>query len=161
MDGLIGINCLQQIATKLLPLMSAICEDNRMKKLLITSYWIGIVADALATVLLFCPSVADAVLQPQPFEMSELYLYVSRVAGSLMLGWTILLFWAVLKPIERADILLITLLPVTLLAVAAGLVAKSNQIPVSNLLPMFALYVVVYCTFIPSYVWAKKQEGHL
>jgi len=83
-----------------------------MKKLLIISYWIGIVADAAATVLLFSPAIANLVLQPQPFEISAAYLYVTRIAGALMLGWTVLLFWAQLKPIERADILLITLFPV-------------------------------------------------
>ncbi len=130
-----------------------------MKKLLIISYWIGIVADAIATLLLFSPALANLVLQPQPFEISEVYLYVTRVAGALMLGWTVLLFWAKSKPIERADILLITLFPVvTGLAAAAGLVAKSNQISTSKLLPMFLLYFVIFCTFVPSYVWAKKQH---
>lgn len=130
-----------------------------MKKLLITSYWIGIIADALAALLLFSPSLANLALQPRPFEISEVYLYVTRVAGALMLGWTVLLFWAQLKPIERADILLITLFPVvSILAVAAGLVAKSNQISVSKLLPMFILYFVAYCAFIPSYIWAKRQK---
>ncbi len=132
-----------------------------MRKLLIISYWIGIVADAAATLLLFSPTIANFALQPQPFEISATYLYVSRVGGALMLGWTVLLFWAQLKPIERADILLITLFPVvTLLALAAILVAKSNQISFRNLLPMFILYFVIYCTFIPSYVWAKKQKLH-
>ena len=132
-----------------------------MKKLLIISYWIGIIADAVATVLLFSPAIAKFVVPQQPFEISAAYLYVSRIAGALMLGWTVLLFWAQLKPIERADILLITLSPVvTLLAVAAVLVAKSNQISFSNLLPMFVLYFVIYCTFIPSYLWARKQKTH-
>jgi len=132
-----------------------------MKKLLILSYWIGIIADAAATVLLFSPTIANFVLQPQPFEISEAYLYITRIAGALMLGWTVLLFWAQMKPIERADILLITLFPVvTLLAFAAVLVAKSNYISFSNLLPMFVLYFVLYCTFIPSYIWAKKQKLH-
>jgi hypothetical protein len=130
-----------------------------MKKLLMASYWIGIIADALATVLLFSPNAATLVLQPQRFEISAVYLYVSRVAGAMMFGWTILLFWAQLKPVERADILLMTLFPVvTLLAVAAGLVAQSEEILVSNLLPMFALYFVLYCTYIPSFVWAKRQK---
>lgn len=132
-----------------------------MKKLLITSYWLGIVADALATVLLFSPAVARLVLQSRPFEISANYLYVSRIAGALMLGWTVLLFWAQQKPVERADILLITLFPVvTLLAVAAGLVAQSDQIPIANLLPMFVFYFIVYCTFIPSFLWAKRQGPH-
>ena len=132
-----------------------------MKKLLIISYWIGIIADAAATVLLFSPTIANFALQPQPFEISAAYLYVSRIAGALMLGWTVLLFWAQLKPIERADILLITLFPVVaLLALAAVLVAESKQISTSNLVPMFILYFIVYCTFIPSYLWAKKQKLH-
>jgi hypothetical protein len=132
-----------------------------MKKLLIISYWIGIIADAAATVLLFSPAIAKFVVPQQPFEISAAYLYVSRIAGALMLGWTVLLFWAQIKPIERADILMITMFPVvTLLAVAAVLVAKSNQISFSSLLPMFVLYFVVYCTFIPAYLWAKKQKPH-
>jgi hypothetical protein len=130
-----------------------------MKKLLIVSYWIGIIADALATVVLFSPAVAGFMFQPRTFEISANFLYVSRIAGALMLGWTILLFWAQLKPIERADILLITLFPVvTLLAAAAGLVVQSNEIAISRLLPMFIFYLVVYCTFIPSFIWAKRQK---
>lgn len=128
-----------------------------MKKLLITSYWIGIIADAAATVLLFSPAVANIILQPQTFPITPIYLYVSRVAGALMSGWTVLLFWAQRKPVERVDILLITLFPVvTILAGAAVLVAKTSQIALSNLAPIFFLYAVLYGTFIPSYVWAKR-----
>jgi drug/metabolite transporter (DMT)-like permease len=132
-----------------------------MKKLLSISYWIGIVADAAATVLLFSPTVASSVLQPQPFEISAAYLYITRIAGALMLGWTVSLFWAQREPIERADIVLITLFPgVPLLAVAAILVVKSNHISFSSLLPMFILYLVVFFTFIPSYLWAIGQKTH-
>ena len=131
-----------------------------MKRLPITSYWIGIIADAIATVLLFSPTAADFVLQPQPFDVSTIYLYVTRVAGALMLGWIVLLFWAQMRLIERSDILLITLFPVvTVLAIAAGLLLKSNQIAVSNLLPMFVLYFLIYCTFIPSYIWTRRQRS--
>ena len=130
-----------------------------MRKLLKVSYWIGIIADALATILLFSPKIVNMVLQPQPFEISEIYLYVSRVAGALMLGWTVLLIWGVKKPVERADILMITLFPVVaILAIAAILVVKSNQIAFDKVLPMFILYVVIFSTFIPSYLWAKKQN---
>ncbi|MBI4698206.1 MAG: hypothetical protein HY758_04680 [Nitrospirae bacterium] len=133
-----------------------------MKKLLITSYWIGIIADAVASILLFFPQVSMIILQPQPVVTSPVYLYVTRIAGALMLGWTVLLFWAQLKPIERADILLITLFPVvTILSGAAFFVVRSGQITISNMLPMFVLYLVLYCTFIPSYVWAKRQPEYL
>lgn len=130
-----------------------------MIRLLITSYWIGIVADAIASLLLFSPMVANYVLQPLPFEISPVYIYVSRVAGSLMLGWTVLLFWAQKKPIERVDILLITLFPVvSILAIAAALVARAQFIALPKLMPMFVLYGVIYATFIPSYIWAKREQ---
>ncbi len=130
-----------------------------MKKILMISYWIGIIADGIATLLLFSPTIASSVLQPKPFEVSDLYLYVARVAGGLMLGWTILLFWAQLKPIERADILLITLFPVvTILAIAGVLLIRTYQVSFQNMLPMFLLYVIAYSIFIPSWVWAKKQQ---
>lgn len=131
-----------------------------MKQLLLACYWIGIVADAGATLLLFSPAAASAVLQPRPFEVSELYLYVSRVAGGLMLGWTVLLLWAQHDPIERAAVLLMTLLPVIgSLAIAGVLVVRSGQIPLASMLPIFIFYVVAFVMFIPAYLWAKRQRG--
>ena len=131
-----------------------------MKKLLLACYWLGIVADAAATILLFSPAMANLVLQPQPFEISAVYLYVTRVAGGLMLGWTVLLFWAQRKPIERADILLLTLFPViAVLAIAALLVVESKQIAFSSMVPIFVFYVVMFAMGVPSYRWAKKQEA--
>jgi hypothetical protein len=113
----------------------------------------------VASLLLFSPTVANAVPQPLPFKISPVYLYVSRVAGSLMLGWAVLLFWAQKKPIGRADILLITLFPVvSILAIVAALVARSQFMPLSKLMPMFVLYGVIYATFIPSYIWAKREQ---
>jgi hypothetical protein len=130
-----------------------------MRGVLVACYWIGIVADAVATLLLFSPAVAQVVLQPQPFEMSALYLYVSRVAGSLMLGWTVLLWWAQRKPIERADVLLLTLVPVlVLMAVAAVLVVESNQISLLRMLPLFVFYGVAFVLFPLSYLWARRQR---
>lgn len=130
-----------------------------MKKLLITAYWIGIIADAIATILLFSPQIANLLLQPQSFEISAQYLYVTRIAGALMAGWTALLLWASNKPIERADILLITLFPVvTLLLIAAILAARTGQLSVGRLVPMFILYILIFVTFIPSYLWARKQK---
>lgn len=129
-----------------------------MKKLLIASYWIGIIADALATVLLFSPKIANIVLQPQPFEISEVYLYVSRIAGALMCGWTILLVWAKRKPIERAGVLILTVFVVFLLTLATIFVVRSNQIALAKMSPIFILYAVIFLVFIPSYLWARKQK---
>jgi len=133
-----------------------------MKRLLLACYWMGIIADAIATVLLFWPAAGNSVLQAQPFELSAMYLYVTRVAGGLMLGWTVLLVWALRQPIARADVLLMTLCPViAVLAVAAVLVVRSGQIALAGMLPMFVFYAVAAILFVPTYRWAKRQRGDL
>jgi hypothetical protein len=130
-----------------------------MRNLLLACYWLGIVVDAGATVLLFWPAAADLVLHPEPFELSPVYLYVSRVAGGLMLGWTVLLFWAQFKPIERAAVLLMTLFPVvSVLAIAAALVVRSNQISLPNMLPLLVVYLVLFVMILPAYAWARGQR---
>jgi len=130
-----------------------------MRKLLLASYWVGIIADAMATVMLYSPTVVKLTLQPAHLETTPIFLYVSRIAGALMLGWTLLLYWAKRRPIERADILLFTLFPVvTILAIAAILVIKSNEILIQNMIPMLLFYVVLFSMYIPSYIWAKKQQ---
>lgn len=123
------------------------------------SYWIGILADTVATVLLLSPAAANAVFQPQSTVITPVHMYVSRIAAALMSGWTVLLFWAQRRPVERADILLITLFPVvTALAAAAFLVALSGEISPTNLVPLLMLYITVFVTYIPSYLWTKKQS---
>jgi heme A synthase len=92
--------------------------------------------------------------------LSDAYLYVSRVGAGLMLGWTVLLFWAQLKPIERADVLLMTLLPVIgVLAMAAILAVRSNQMPLASMWPMFVFYAAALAMFIPAWLWARRQRG--
>jgi hypothetical protein len=133
-----------------------------MKRLLLACYWMGILADAIATALLFWPAAGNSVLQAQPFDPSAMYLYVTRVAGGLMLGWTVLLVWALRQPIARADVLMMTLCPViAVLAVAAVLVVRSGQIALASMLPMFVFYALAAVLFVPSYRWAKRQRGDL
>ncbi|MBC8346161.1 MAG: hypothetical protein ISR89_09225 [Candidatus Marinimicrobia bacterium] len=130
-----------------------------MKNLLMASYWIGIVADAISALLLFSPRFAEIILNPRPFEISDAYLYVSRIGGTLVAGWTVLLFWAQKKPVERVDILLITVFPViTLLTVFAVLAVNSNHISFQRMLSIFILYLIIIPTYITSYLWAKKQQ---
>ena len=56
------------------------------------------------------------------------YFYVSRIAASLMLGWTGLLVWGSCKPVERRAVLLLTVAPV--LAGLAGATELGDGRPV-------------------------------
>jgi len=59
-----------------------------------------------------------------------------RYGVPLMIGWTVLLFWADRRPVERKNVLLITAFPVVLgyvaiviYAVAAGFATWGQMIP--------------------------------
>jgi hypothetical protein len=64
------------------------------------------------------------------------YLYVSRIGASLMLGWIFLLVWASRKPVERKEIILLTVAPVlagllgsSVLAVQSGFIRPAYMLP--------------------------------
>ena len=90
------------------------------------SYWIGAVADGLATLRMLFPKFAHGVE----------YRYALGLGASLMLGWTILLIWADRKPLERKGVLLITAFPAVsglllaeLYAVISGIISFERMLP--------------------------------
>jgi hypothetical protein len=76
------------------------------------TYWLGIVIDAAAAVLLMVPSLNAAYSGWPVPEMSRPLFSALGTASALMWGWTGLLWWANRKPVERRGVLLLTLAPV-------------------------------------------------
>lgn len=101
---------------------------KKTKYIINVAYWIGIIADGFVALLLFFPAINAAILGVKSFEITPEYIYISRMAGSLMFGWTILLFWAWLKPINRISVLLITIFPVVLLLAMNNINAYINGV---------------------------------
>ncbi|MBN2003203.1 MAG: hypothetical protein JXA21_07580 [Anaerolineae bacterium] len=71
-------------------------------------YWWGIIADAVMAVLMLFPSRYLGFMNVNLAPDSGVR-YGLLNGAPLMIGWTILLFWADRKPVERKDILLLTL----------------------------------------------------
>jgi hypothetical protein len=62
---------------------------NRVTTMLRIAFWVGIIADAfMAVKLLLLPYNTDLAFRPE-----------METVSSLMIGWTILLFWADRKPV--------------------------------------------------------------
>ena len=78
------------------------------------AYWLGIGADALWAVGLLSPGVFGVLTGRPEFNPDFQTRIVMGMAGSLMTGWTLLLLWAVRKPIERRVVILLTAFPVVL-----------------------------------------------
>ncbi len=121
-------------------------------------YYIGIGMDLLAFLPLAFPEAAKLAFGLKDINPDGNFLYVSRVGASLMLGWTLLLLWGSLKPLERRGILLITVFPVLLgLAVSSILAVTAGVIPVKSMLPLWIFYAII----IPAYSFAYILSGKM
>jgi hypothetical protein len=82
-----------------------------------------------------------------------------RYGAPLMVGWTVLLFWANLRPVERRDVLLITAFPVVvgyvavvIYAIVAGLATWGQMVPA------LAMQAVLLTLFTVGY-WKAGKVG--
>jgi hypothetical protein len=117
--------------------------------------WIGIIGDFLTCIPLLFPKIAEKMYGLESIAVTGEYLYVTRIAAALMLGWTFLLFWVVLKPLERKGVLLLTLVPVMCGIVIAGIFAvTSGMVPVSNMVPIWIFNGIIVIVFALAYYFA-------
>jgi hypothetical protein len=83
------------------------------------------------------------------------YRYAMGMAGSLMVGWTILLLWADRKPVERRDVLLITNV-VILGLMASGIYAVSSGFaPLSSMAPILIFQGMLIMLFTSGYMLSR------
>ena len=122
------------------------------------SYWAGAVADGFVAIAMFSQAIVG---QPSPLThyMPETpYRYAMGLAGSLMLGWTILLLWANRDPVARRGVLMITN------AVILGLMASilsavfAGFMPVRSALLLFVLLAALIVLFTFSYIASARDD---
>ena len=99
------------------------------------AYWAGIIMDTIAAIQLLFPQLLLRTFAIDVVTNAE-FIFAMRYGAPLMIGWTVLLFWADRKPVERKDILLITAFPVVvgyvvivIYAVATGFATVRQMIP--------------------------------
>ena len=111
------------------------------------SYWVGAIADGLATLHMIFPKYAH----------DAEYRYALGLGASLMLGWTILLIWADRKPLERKGVLILTAFPVVSgLLLAEFYAVISGIISFERMLPTGIFLVGLITLFSFSYYNAKS-----
>lgn len=81
--------------------------DKDLKIIKITLI-LGIIADGLWAAALFIPEIYRLLTNNANFNPNFDTRIIMGIAGSLMLCWTLLLVWVLLRPIERRFILLLT-----------------------------------------------------
>ncbi len=129
---------------------------NQIRFLKATCY-LGVLADLLASLPLIFPDIAKSMFGLEQFSVTETYIYVSWIGASLMLGWTALLFWASLNPVERKGVFLLTLCPVLVgLLLASVLFAVSGSVQIRYVIPLWVFYAVIIPLYISAYIIATK-----
>jgi len=129
--------------------------DNHKRLLLIKiPYWLGIFADALWAIGLFSPWLFGLLTGNPDFNADLENRLIMGIGGTLMTGWTILLIWAVIKPIERRGVILITAFPVVFGMFVITLIQVLN----GNTLLLWALIktIILFILMLYSYVLAGK-----
>ncbi len=132
---------------------------NNKKNFIKTCFYIGALADLLATIILLFPNIAMSMFGVADFEINNIFLYNSRVGASLMAGWTVLLLWGSYKPVERRGVLLLTIFPALFgLVISQILIVVSGAILLQYMLPLWIFYAVVIPFYISAYIIARKIE---
>ena len=118
-------------------------------------YWLGIAADALWAVALLFPPVFGVLTGFDDFSPDWQMQSVMAIGGVLMAGWTVLLLWAVRRPIERRFVILLTALVVAALFLLALVnVLKGNTNEYWVLIKCMVLFVAM----LTSYSLAGRMD---
>lgn len=117
---------------------------------------VGAVFDSLTVIPMLFPRIGGLVFGIREFTPGSDYRYAMYTAASLMLGWSGLLIWTFVNPIERRGVLLLTGVPVIVGLMAAGIYAvTANFIRLTWMLPTLIIQAVLLCLFLVSYHIAR------
>lgn len=116
------------------------------------AFLLGALTDGLAILPMLSRPLAVALFGGEPSRNYPEYRYAMGIGASLMAGWTVLLLWGAVHPIERRALLLLTVFPViTGIVVATAIAARRGVIRLARALPLFihlgvvsTFYLVVY-----------------
>ena len=118
-------------------------------------YWLGIAADALWAAALLFPPVFGVLTGIDDFSPDWQMQSVMTIGGVLMAGWTVLLLWAVQRPIERRFVILLTaILVAAFFLLALVNVLKGNTYEYWVLIKCLVLFV----TMIASYSLSGRMD---
>jgi uncharacterized membrane protein YfcA len=133
------------------------------RKLLIRiAYWWGAIGDALLAIEMFFSAFFG---NKSPFTGFGLtipggiqYQYAMSLAATLVLAWTFLLIWADRKPIERKDMILLTLVPVIGIQISTMLAYHSNLISTEMLIGYTVQRIIFAVYYVICYYLALKER---
>ena len=123
------------------------------------AFWIGAITDAMAAVIMIFPELGTHFFKHENFDIAPEYRYALSMGAALMIGWTVLLIWGSLKPLERKGILVITVFPVILGIVSAQIYAVfSGYIEAVRIVPLWIHLTLISTFFLFAYLNSKVKK---
>jgi len=117
------------------------------------SFLLGAVTDGFAIIPMLSHRVGVALFGGGSSGNSTEYRYAMGIAASLMAGWTLLLLWGAANPIERRDILLLTVFPViTGIVLATVFAVRHRDVLLSRVIPLWIHLGIVSLLYAVSYI---------
>jgi len=120
------------------------------------SFLVGMVTDALALIPMLFPPMARLFWGFDNF--TGIYYFAMGYGASLMLAWTILLYWAFRKPLERRYIALFTILILLCFVVTEIVSINLGYIQLSKVVPSLVLQVILLTVFSYSFLISTNRN---
>ena len=122
------------------------------------SYWVGAAADGLVALAMFSEMILGHTSPLTHYQPEAPYRYAIGLAGSLMLGWTILLLWADRKPVERRGVLILTCIVVLALMCTGVFAISLRYLPLGTGISVLVFQVFLIILFGGSYFASRRQN---
>jgi hypothetical protein len=117
------------------------------------AFLVGAVTDALAVVPMLSRRAGVALFGGESFRGGAGYRFAMGIGASLMAGWTLLLLWGALRPLERREVLLLTVFPVIAGIVAATVgAARRGTLRASRVVPLWIHLGLLSLFYAVAYV---------
>ena len=123
------------------------------------AYIVGIILDGLMGIDMFLYSFfgKSIYLQNQNIPISSSTTQPVMMLGTaLMIGWTFLLLWGLLKPIERKGTLIITAIPVVFLYLIYDIIQLING--VNAILSVLIIRCLLIILLTVAYLFANQMK---
>ena len=120
------------------------------------SFLVGMITDALALIPMLFPSIAKIFWGFDNF--TGIYYFAMGYGASLMLAWTMLLYWAYRKPLERRYIALFTSLIILGFAITEIVAVCNNYVLLSKVIPSFILQAILLTLFNYSFFISRNRK---
>ncbi|MCK4516012.1 MAG: hypothetical protein KAU31_12185 [Spirochaetaceae bacterium] len=135
--------------------------DTRGRGFVRAVYIIGAVIDGLTIIPMLLPKVGMVLFRVPDLDPGPEYFYAIGTAAALMAGWTVLLAWGAVRPVERRAVLLFTIAPVVIGLIGAGINGVLRGFSSwSALAPTMGMQVVIIALLSAAYIVARKLARH-